>query len=585
MANDAELGPSDIEIRRSRIYFFYNFLTTHIPLSASKSPSRGAGAECFGAALQSSANNLWKDDYKAFEYHRAEEKEPVEYRSDVYIKFPHLSITTNEFPTTPNAEGISIKFEGSEHFLPGRLHAHLALFESGLVTIGLILDINLAEDKEPLDYEKLTSICNTDEKHFKHRHPDSVPTHIYFEGMKPSLFQFALHHVNGLLNRISEQGKAFFPKPDFDPKFREGYLCTHKHPDCPAGNSYCRADCDERLTRPEPCPLNPDDCPAIDQEPYIVVILSVRRTVLEALATKAKTAELESAYRLFQCMKDRHVPKRHRVIINNSLNPEKREFHNLIDDSRFHVCVFQRTMGILIDEGLPIADPQVNEVLLRGIFRLLVAVRGRWYTYLILNTTMNKSIFNLYSEFLEFTEFLESTNGKKPNWQKIEEKRKETLKKIIGSKVDFAREVSIEDPLIHGVGLSPLVKVFDTLHSMFRVKDLRSEVIAKLREYDSIYEKVDQYWRSLSRVSAVKESHPAPRPTAPVMLLDFLLGFFVSFLVMGTPNTSQMTALALWIVLWVVFGLLGSGLFYLLSGMLFGSTKDKSRRAQANRDA
>jgi len=132
-ANKPEITDITPTISNIKLNYIFSFAFSSIPMEEKLTET----------SIQSIGDlfcEKFKNDYSSLEFHLSEEKEPLNARSALYIKFPHLSIQTKRIEATFNPLSID----------QGHYQCNIALFETGMGIMWVMLDFNQLKNTDLL---------------------------------------------------------------------------------------------------------------------------------------------------------------------------------------------------------------------------------------------------------------------------------------------------------------------------------------------------------------------------------------------------------------------------------------------------
>jgi len=416
-----------------RVYYFYSFLFDKMPLSESlgKKPLDLVGQKI-------AAEMTAKGFYSRFEFHLAEEKEPNGFRSDVYLMFPHFSITSN----TEDSQLILNGGNGPKT-IECSVKKHTALFESGMGVVGIVLS-----PKGPLSTGELVHLSNLSDC------DNCCSLKIGDQDVTPfTLFK-------DTVERLRQDLVAFFSNPQLDDSVKDHRISWIEY--------------DEAFIHDEP-----EKHHSKFQEAHVVSVLGLSDKHFDNFYSSGQSKSLIDR-ELRQVAMRQHdseiAPDFAAQHFGNALS-------NMIPDKRFIVCMFARSIVIGYKQSAKYTTNNLEELLLKGLFRTLVALRGTWHFYLITNERIDQKIKSLFSQFEKLL--------KKEDISQVDLAEKQ--QEIAITKGEFMRNLGVEDPLVRSVGLSPFAKVYDEGTRIYRTFELRELVWRKLDELTSLFNMVDEY--------------------------------------------------------------------------------------------
>jgi len=449
----------------ARLYYVFGFVSGPVPLDEEVKLATQDNVQV-GKLIASHlhrAQHYMPDPHGVSAWHLAEEKEPRESRAALYLRFDHLSVTTRH-------EEVQVTEVGR-----GTVETHIVLFKSGLGVAAVSVKIPQALDPETLARfmrrDTLPVVeSNNDEGEVTQRR--SVHQ-IFVQEV-----EHFLRNVNDALELIDREDSVRLAS-----KYRYGLL--------ESGNDARSAERDrsnqERfqlqwIDQPsdmvwaERTPETAEIAPSgIFQEPCVAMLLKVAPGIRDVVGGDSeRRAEVESIlYRLLHAL---DAPD---SIADSRSRRPKVAFKDLYPGRRFRLFLQSGRLVVLHSESW---DDLALRRLCMGLFRIFVALRGYWHYYVVTSEVLDRVVGDL---FFQFTETISRPRGTIDLLRKQEE--------VINTKARFLRSLAIEDPLLHGVGLTPFDQLYSEGSRFLGLVKIRDLVRFKLSELDKLFEMIASY--------------------------------------------------------------------------------------------
>jgi len=421
--------------KSSKVYYFYSFLFGKLPLGDELG---SLSAKLVGERVAEKI--IQRSTYARFEFHIAEEKEPLQFRSDIYLRFPHFSIS----PFSIDVATINI----GKALTPGRnsvscvITKHIALFESGMGVMSVVVNPVGA-----LDSDDIIHISRLGES-------DSCCS-LNVAGREVTPFLLFEEEIEKLKKSLDE----VFRDDDIKAEVSAKVEWIEK---------------DRRFVKLEPGSKK-------FQEAHVAVILGIGTSEYGHFFGGSSKAIIDAE---LQAILHKEIRDKNE---NTRVDNSDTQLVSLFDDRRFVVCMHSRVLLVCYEEANNYSFVQLEEQILKGLFRTLVALRGTWHFYLISNEILDCSVKLLFDQFEHLLD--------KNLLRSIDLLEKE--KEIIKAKGEFLRNLAVEDPLLRAVGLSPYSSVYSVGSQLYRTEDLKTLVWRKARELDNLFGMVDSYVRRI----------------------------------------------------------------------------------------
>jgi len=500
-----------------RLYYVYTFMLDRIPLSKVIHLPNGSEI-AFGKFVEDYLRCHFESSYifdaqdggsqrRIPVWHQAEEEEPEQFRSAVYLRFDHLSLSTPAMVCT-------IKDIGD-----GFVASHIALWESGLGVIAIWLqsDANIPEEglhklaqrkklpeitlqgfsqsETPHDlFEKNVRQLREHLRQAARQLPDEASRSLAraSAGGIPSLIRKHLADESfgsednlrtectcpdreSLRRRIV---KAFFRKDKYTVSSAtdrsQGRVKSSSTPEqdrLGGGESVAGRLFEELTWLRETDLLWKED--GLYQEPSVVVMLRLRTGDVPDLTNVDCHGTLESIL--------------HGVESDNYDRSHTERTANLFPDRRFVTLLHENCL--LVAHSIEWTSSQFD-MFFKGLFRTFVALRGRWYFHVVVGEFLDLVTRKLNAQFRD----LIRKNGTRDaaTRRRLREKEEE----IIQVMADYLQSRSMEDPLVRSIGLTPFRALYEIGSTrIFRLQELRDSVRERLGEVDRLFQMVSTYYR------------------------------------------------------------------------------------------
>ena len=458
----------------ARINYVFSFVFDALPFSQHV---RAAGRNVsLGECLRNKLSETEAYHYPplGIEYHMAEEKEPPQARSALYLQFPHLSIDTV-------TRGVAIEGVGSV-----QVYCHLALFESGMgmVWVGIEVDHELED-------EKLRELAQ------RGSHPLLV-TDVGEQEERLSVHQLFFREVDhlrravqGALGQLEPADQKRLVRHPRQWNATERRIAVRWFEVDPAETSDIIWRDRETLSKAARA-ATPD---GVFQEPYVVLVLKVAqadREMLDILGPRGAPM-FRRVFGILHNIPEQWVDPSH-----GQGRPEML-LSNLFPDRRFKTYLHSNCLVVVHSE-----DQSSGEMkdFLRGLFRTFVAFRSVWHYYALTNEQLDNAIDVLSRQFLDIL----GTRSRSPD---ALARLRQTRQEIAEARGRFLRCMAVEDPLVRSVGMTPFAAIYEEGSKTMRLAELREVVGLKLRELDNLYSMVNSY---------VLRQGPPPRTWLRILL-------------------------------------------------------------------
>ena len=444
-----------MQIEGVRIQYVFSFLFDVMPF-AKEVLINGGQRKPLGDYLQHFLQTEESHYYpqQAIAWHKAEEDEPWQARSALYMQFQHLSIDTRTQEVTIDSIG------------PVTLQCHLALFDTGMGVMWVRLDIP----------RKLTS-----EQFQRIVQPGAFPVLISQAGQEQerrTIHQVFFSEVARLQSLIQNAVKDL-PSPTqetllSDPSQWDSTQCVLtirwiERDLLRQGDVLWRDTLESDGATPD----------GVFQEPHLVMLLKIPSTDRDKLDhLEPKTADtFSNILGILHGVPDGMIDPSH------GLDRAEISLHNLYPDKRFKTYLHCNHLVVLHSENWTSNDLKQFE---KGLFRTFVAMRGCWHYYALTSERLDQTNEVLFQQFLGIT----ALDAQEPSFgPRLLEKKKE----IIQARGRFLRCLAIEDPLVRSVGMTAFSCIYEEGSRALRLRELRDVVREKLHELDSLYDMVNSY--------------------------------------------------------------------------------------------
>lgn len=438
--------------RSTKVYFFYSFLFGKLPLGE---PLGSSSTKMVGEMVAEKITQ--RQTYARFEFHVAEEKEPLQFRSDVYLRFPHFSIS----PFAVGGAVITLRKTQASNAktVECSITKHIAMFESGMGVMSVVVNpVGVLDSNDVIHIMRLgdsDSCCS-----------------LSAGGRELTPFAFFEDEIDKLKKaldevfRDSEVKKEISANVEWIDKDR-GFVKVE-----PESNKF--------------------------QEAHVAVVLEVGSSEHKSFFGGKSVIDTELRRLLRKDTRENAV--------NAFIEKLEPPLVSVFPDERFILLMHLRVL-LVCYEANKYSSTEVEDRILKGLFRTLVALRGTWHFYLITNEIVDQTVKFLYDQFERLI------NNQQPAPINLLEKERE----IIKAKGEFLRNLGVEDPLLRAVGLSPFSSVFSIGSKLYRTEELKATVWKKVGELDSLFEMVDSYARRVKFI-------PSPIPPK-IWLRSYFLAF------------------------------------------------------------
>lgn len=441
-----------------------------------------------GEFIQRKLDTSYSGEYSTGEkLHWAEEMEPPQYRADLYVKFPHLSLSVgpeikSDFSGEVKVSEINEQMEYKNKF-GAVLSSHMALFEPGMGVISLKL-----RTEEKLTVSELIKLINS--SLFFDQKFSSYPTYCLNKNNTHTtffaIFEKAIYRLLHILNEIVGQ-----PTPNVFTIASD--LSLQKIGEI----RWFETDREFNLLHPEPLGIKDLNSIKHFHDPFIVTVLKVSDNTYEFILKDINQPTAKYSLQLKALLLRNPNWK-----FLDPINPVVSEkLYNLFCDSRVFIQIYTGSTVLLHAEGF--RDRKEQESIMMGLFRTVVSLRGRWHSYLIANARLGSEVTKL---FLQFQSLFRGGKLKQGSERELIDKQSE----IIEMKSDFLRSLSVDDPLIYGIGGSPFSKVYEKGLQIYKIDELQKIVWNRIRELDALFNMITAFRRTKSLYEEIKPPELKP---------------------------------------------------------------------------
>ncbi len=480
-------------VKKAQLHYIFSFVFDPIPLGREVS-TRDQKRLPLGEILAGYLN--LQPHFRRAEWHCSEEDEPLESRSALYINFHHLSISTEQSNVIVSTLERPFRKDAATEGTPAvigdaTLDRHLALFESGMGIITLVITFGAIDDIGFL--QKATSRAWLP-RFVKQNELDDA-------GDPPrSIHREFLDEVQGLLDLINLALLA-----QVEAECLQELRASHLERCAATEDPTTIAWLDRSILWSDDSRDNTNT--PIQQEPLVAAVLRIPSEQFESFSDEREAGQTTESGILTILGASGTTS----IDAGFCTSPVARPTVDLYPEREFLVFLSGNTLLVVH------ACSDDSDVLRRfslGLFRTVCAVRGPWHMYNIVSKQLDS-----------IREDLPSKVGREMG---SEEALTETLERIMYKRVQFLYALDVEDPLVRAVGLTPFRHVYDACSETFRLRQLRQLVQYKIQELDNLHRMFIAF--NVRKRRQVSARGASGRVKLLLSLVFALLGHFASLL-------------------------------------------------------